>query len=137
MTIDPNLAGNPQLETAIEKLQKTPNQENLAHVLTLLRRRMQERGHFVAAVEQNAEKEELQLKTVTTADGRRWFTAFTGFEEQSCGSDPVMSAFTAEIAQIFDMTLQTKEVAGLILNPWRRTLMLDKQLMLIVIGEIK
>lgn len=46
-----------------------------------------------------------------------------------------MSAFTAEISQLFQMTLEAKEIEGLILNPWNCTIMLDKQLIRIIMGD--
>ena len=77
----------------------------------------------------------LQMRVLRTEDGRSWFLAFTSFEEQIKDSNPVMSAFTAKIEQLFQMTLGEKNIDGLILNPWNRTIMLDKNLLRIVMGE--
>ena len=46
-----------------------------------------------------------------------------------------MSAFTAKISQLFQMVLEEEKIDGLILNPWNRTIMLDKNLIRIIIGE--
>ena len=62
------------------------------------------------------------------------FAAYTSFEEQMKGSNAVMSAFTAEIGKLFQMALQTEKIEGVILNPWNRTLMLNKNLIHIVVG---
>ena len=101
------LQGNERIENAIRQLQKEPTQEMLAHALTVVRKRMKEAGHLIVALE--------QMK----------------------GSYAVMSAFTAEIDKIFQTTLQTKEVEGLILNPWDCTMMLSKHLIHIIVGENK
>ena len=61
--------------------------------------------------------------------------AFTGFEEQLKGSNAVMSAFTAEIKKLFQITLESEGIEGLILNPWNCTIMLDKQLIRIIMGN--
>ena len=131
------LQGNERIENAIRQLQKEPTQEMLAHALTVVRKRMKEAGHLIVALDPSGDMERLQIQTIQTADGKRWFAAFTGFEEQMKGSYAVMSAFTAEIDKIFQATLQTKEVEGLILNPWDCTMMLSKHLIHIIVGENK
>ena len=40
-----------KIEEAIAALQQEPTQEMLAHTLTVIRRRMQENGQFIVAVE--------------------------------------------------------------------------------------
>ena len=137
MEQDQNLMGNEKIEEAILQLQKEPTQEMLAHTLTVVRRRMREAGHLIVAVEPAAGMDSLQVQTIQTEDGKRWFAAFTGFEEEMKGSAAVMSAFTAEIRKLFQLTLQTKEVEGLIINPWNRTLMLDKNLIHIILGDMQ
>ena len=42
---DERLKGNEKIETAIAALQQEPNDELLAHTLTVIRRRMKEQGH--------------------------------------------------------------------------------------------
>lgn len=129
------LMGNEKIEEAIRGLQQEPTQEMLAHALTVIRRRMKEDGHLIVAVNPMGAMDTLQVQTIQTADGKQWFAAFTGFEEQMKGSNAVMSAFTSEIEKLFQMTLQTEEVEGLILNPWDCTMMLDKNLIHIIIGD--
>lgn len=41
---DEGLQGNEKLEEAIKALQQNPTQEMLAHVLTVVRRRMRDKG---------------------------------------------------------------------------------------------
>ena len=135
MEKDDRLKENIRIELAIEQLQKVPSQEMLAHTLTVLRRRMKEGGELIPALDQNAGMNSLQMRVLRTEDGRSWFLAFTNFEEQIKDSNPVMSAFTAKIEQLFQMTLGEKNIDGLILNPWNRTIMLDKNLLRIVMGE--
>ena len=135
MEKDNNLQENIKIEEAIEQLQKVPSQEMLTHTLTVLRRRMKDDGELIPSVDQDAGTGSLQMRLLKTKDGRSWFLAFTSFEEQMKDSNPVMSAFTAKISQLFQMVLEEEKIDGLILNPWNRTIMLDKNLIRIIIGE--
>ena len=134
MENDQNLQGNEKIEESIWLLQKEPTQEMLAHALTVVRRRMKEDGHLIVAVDPAGAMDSLQIQTVQTGEGKLWFAAYTSFEEQMKGSNAVMSAFTAEIGKLFQMALQTEKIEGVILNPWNRTLMLNKNLIHIVVG---
>ena len=75
------------------------------------------------------------LQTVKTSDGKLWWAAFTGFEEELRGSDRVKSTFLADMGQLFVTALQADGVEGIILNPWNRTLMLEKELIRIILGQ--
>ena len=48
---DETLKGNEKIEEAILGLQEETSQEMLAHVLTVIRRRMNENGQVIVAVE--------------------------------------------------------------------------------------
>ena len=48
---DEGLNGNEKIEQAVCQLQQEPTQEQLAHTLTVIRRRMRENGQVVVAVE--------------------------------------------------------------------------------------
>lgn len=129
------LAGNEKIEEAIALVQQEPSDESLAHALTVIRRQMKAGAHLIVAVDSIPGETQISLRTVTTGDGKRMFAAFTGFDEQLKGSNPVMSAFTAPIDKLFEMTLSTGMVDGLILNPWNRTLILNKTLIRIICGN--
>ena len=91
---DPGLEGNEKIEAAILALQQEASQELLAHALTVLRRRMREKGQLILAVEPSPGKEQFALKTIQTPDGNLWWVAFTSFEEQNraaAASCPVFS----------------------------------------------
>lgn len=141
------LKDNELIENAIEALQKEPSEEMLAHTLTVIRRCMNDNGQLIIAVEppmpgQPSEHGKisrqqgygLKLKAVRTADEKLWWTAFTSFDEQMKGSDSVMSTFMTDIRKLFDAALKVDEIEGIILNPWNRTIMLDKKLIKIIIG---
>ena len=49
--VDEGLQGNEKIEEAILGLQKESTQEMLAHTLTVIRRRMKEKGQVILAVE--------------------------------------------------------------------------------------
>lgn len=134
MQTSAELIGNEKIEEAILQVQQQPSDETLAHVLTVIRRQMKAGAHLIVAVDSIPGDAQISMRVVTTSDGKRWFAAFTGFDEQMRGSNPVMSAFTSPIDKVFEMALSTGMVEGLILNPWNRTLMLDKNLIRIIQG---
>ena len=133
-TKDEGLKGNEKIEEAIFALQQEPSQELLAHALTMIRRRMKEEGQLILAVEPSV-AEQLKIQAVKTADGKKWWSAFTSFEEELKGSNSVMSTFMTDIKQLFTSALQADTISGIILNPWNRTIMLDKYLIEIILGK--
>ena len=46
-----------------------------------------------------------------------------------------MSTFRADIDKIFHAALQEPSIEGLIINPWIRTIMLNKTLINIILGN--
>ena len=131
---DEGLNGNEKIEQAVCQLQQEPTQEQLAHTLTVIRRRMRENGQVVVAVEPNPAGEQMQLRALRTADGASWWYAFTSFDEELKGSGSVMSTFLTDTRQLFEAALKTEEIKGVILNPWNRTIQLDKTLLRIIKG---
>ena len=132
---DEGLQGNEAIERAIAALQKEPTQEQLAHTLTVIRRRMQEGGQVIVAVEPQPLQARMHLQTIKTADGKIWWSAFTSFEEELKGADQIKSTFLSGIRQLFETALTVPEIAGVILNPWNRTIQLDKHLIQIIMPE--
>ena len=57
----------------------------LAHTLTCIRRRMNENGQVIIAVEPPVGDQGMQVQAVQTDDGANWWVAFTGFEEEIKG----------------------------------------------------
>ena len=131
---DEGLNGNEKIEQAIYQLQQEATQEQLAHALTVIRRRMRENGQVVVAVEPNPASNQMQLRAVQTADGASWWYAFTSFDEETKGAEAVQSTFLVDIEKLFDAALQVPEIQGVILNPWNRTIQLDKTLIQIIKG---
>lgn len=132
--VDEGLQGNEKVETAIMALQQEPTGEMLAHTLTVIRRRMRENGQLILALEAPA-GEMMQVQAIQTKGGQRWWAAFTGFEEELKGGGSVMSTFLTDMEQLFRKALLEDEIQGVILNPWQKTLMLDKTLIRIILGE--
>ena len=124
---DEGLQDNEQIEQAILALQQQPSQEMLAHALTVLRRRMLAHGQLIVAVEPPVGGNQ-------TDDGKKWWAAFTSFGEELKGGGSVMSTFLTDIEKLFLSALSVEEIEGVIINPWNRTLMLDKNLIRIVRG---
>ena len=114
---DNELQGNEKIEEAIAALQQEPTQEMLAH-----------------ALEPPTGDNQLKLQAITTDDRKVWWMAFTSFEEELKGSNSVMSTFMTDIKQLFTSALQADAISGIILNPWNRTIMLDKNLIQITLG---
>ena len=132
---DEVLYGNEKIEEAIAALQQEPTQELLAHALTVVRRRMRENGQMIIAVEPGMSGEQMKLQAVQTADGNSWWAVFTSFEEELKGSGSVMSTFMTDIQKVLEAALSEGQISGVIINPWNRTLMLDKTLIRIILGE--
>ena len=132
---DEGLQGNEKIEKAIAGLQQEASQEMLAHTLTVIRRRMKEGGQVIIAVEPPKGDGQIRLEAVRTEDGKNWWSAFTSFEEELKGGGSIKSTFLTDIDKLFELVLQTKEIEGVILNPWNRTIMLDKYLIEIILGK--
>ena len=132
---DKGLQGNEKIEEAIAGLQKETTQEMLAHTLTVIRRCMKADGQFIIAVEPPKGDGQIRLEAIKTEDGRSWWAAFTSFEEELKGSGSVMSTFLTGIEQAFRAVLAAEGAKGIIVNPWNRTIMLDKNLIRIILGE--
>ena len=115
---DEGLIGNEKIEEAVLALQSEPSQEMLAHTLTVIRRRMKEEGQLIVAVEPSLENTQMRLQTVKTEDGGIWW-----------------SAFTTDIGRLFHTALEATEIKGIIINPWNRTIMLDRELINIILGQ--
>ena len=130
---DQGLVGNGKIEEHIAMLQKEPAPELLAGTLTDIRRRMKQGGQFVVAVSPEA-SEKLQVRAVEH-DGKKWVEAYTSFEEEMKGPAAVMSTFLADIGQVLKMTLESEAVEGLALNPYHRTIMLDKHMIKLILGK--
>lgn len=133
--LDEHLQENEEIERAIAALQQEPTQELLAHALTVIRRRMNNGGQLVVAVDAPKDSIQMNAHAIKTEDGGVWWSAFTSFEEEIKGNSRVMSAFLGNMKQLFEIALKTDGINGIILNPWNRTIMLDKQLIRIILGE--
>ncbi len=135
MALDKGLQGNETIEKAILALQEQTSQEMLAHALTVVRRRMKEGGQLIVAVDPSKASGQMEVQILKTQDGRTWWAAFTSFEEEMKGSGAVMSTFMADIRQLFEAAASEETICGIIINPWNRTLMLNKALIRIVLGK--
>lgn len=135
MALDKELQGNETIEEAILALQEQTSQEMLAHALTVVRRRMKEGGQLIVAVDPPKASGQMEVQILKTQDGRAWWAAFTSFEEEMKGSGAVMSTFMADIRQLFEAAASEETICGIIINPWNRTLMLNKALIRIVLGK--
>ena len=99
--MDEGLQGNEKIDQAIRELQQAPAGEELAHTLTVVRRRMKEGGQFIVAVEPPRGDGKIQIQAIQTAAGQQWRAAFTSFEEELKGSGSVMSTFLSDMEKLF------------------------------------
>ena len=134
ISTDEGLKDNERMEQAILSLQQNPTQEMLAHALTVVRRRMQAHGPLIVAVEPLVGNQQMRLQAIQTDDGKKWWAAFTSFDEELKGGGSVMSTFLTDMEKLFVSALSVDEIEGVIINPWNRTLMLDKNLIRIIRG---
>ena len=134
ISTDEELKDNERMEQAILSLQQNPTQEMLAHALTVIRRRMQAHGQLIVAVEPSVGNQQMRLQAIQTDDGKKWWAAFTSFDEELKGGGSVMSTFLTDMEKLFVSALSVDEIEGVIINPWNRTLMLDKNLIRIIRG---
>ena len=132
--IDVSLIGNDKIEEAIVNIQKEPTEENLVRALSIVRHRMNDKGQLIIAVEPPLPDGKLNLQVIKTEDGQMWWTAYTSFDEELKGSGSVMSTFMADIEKMFESAINAEGIEGIIINPWNRTIMLDKELIRIVLG---
>ncbi|EDM50788.1 hypothetical protein EUBVEN_02107 [Eubacterium ventriosum ATCC 27560] len=132
--VDKGLQGNEKIEEAIAILQSQSTPELLAHTLTVIRRRMKEQGQLIIAVEPSPLSNEMNVQAVKTSDGKNWWVAFTGFDEELKGGDSVKSTFLTDMDKLFQSALTVDEIEGVIINPWNRTIMLNKRLISIILG---
>ena len=97
---------------------------------------MRENGQVIIAVEPNEAAGQMKLQAVKTSDGKNWWAVFTSFDEELKGDKSVMSTFMTDIGKLLEAALSEEEISGVIINPWNRTLMLDKTLIRIVLGDV-
>lgn len=128
---DKGLVGNEKIEEDIAALKEQFTEERLAVVLTTIRKRAIEGGQFVVAVDTAASDLHLSLKTMTV-NGKKWFAAFTSFEEEMKGKLDVMSGFLADMNQLFDLTLSSSGVEGILINPFGNMITLNKQIIEVI-----
>lgn len=133
--MDEGLIGNELIEEAVRELQNEATEEMLAHTLTVIRKRMKQKGQLIIAVDPSFGSQQLNISVIKTADGHSWWTAFTSFDEEIKGGNGVKSTFLTDIEQLFHSAVNADGINGIILNPWNRTIMLDKTLINIILGD--
>lgn len=120
-----------EIETAVNELIADQNYENLAHVLTLVRKYID--TELIVAVK-GGETGGLHLAPVKTPDGKRYFALFTSFDEQLKGPSKVQSTYEVSIRKMFDFVLQNNDIEGVIVNPWSSAFIVNKQMINIVLA---
>lgn len=132
MKTDKGLIGNELIEDAISELTNNFTEENLAVTLSIIKKRMLDKGQFIVGVGASENGlSNFSLKTVNF-QGKKWFIAFTSFDEELKGKSGVMSGFLADIDQILDIALKSEEINGIILNPHGSMLTMNKDIIKVI-----
>lgn len=130
---DEALKANEKIEEYIGYLQKEPTEEMLSITLSEIRRGMNAGNRLVVEVEPSV-TDQFNLRTMELENGEVWIPAYTSFDEELKGGSSVMSTFMVDIGQLFDVVLADGNVKGVVMNPWNRTLMLNRSLIQIIKG---
>lgn len=151
---DDYIAGNESIEQAIDQFYEESSKENLIAVLEAIRIRMHEDGNWVIPVTLPEEflsldVDKLQIgesfsfdddgtgdgflhfkmQHLETADGKQWLAAFTSYEESEKGES------SSTVVESIDNMLrgnQNMSEEGIIINPWGKSFLLSKELILAI-----
>lgn len=126
---DEFLVGNETIEQAISALYEDKSDEKIVAVLSEIRQRMHEDGHFILPIMED-EKQTLSFYELQFENGETWVAAFTSFEEFEKGdiSRALSHSIDATLKAFADM-----DTAGIVLNPWGQSFWLSRNLMRIII----
>ena len=149
------LQGNDVIEVAIDMFYQDSSKDNLVKLLESIRNRMNQDGHLLIPVETPqaavnmidpehvnvgdivTAQEDLHFKMrqLETKDGKQWLVAFTSQEEMNKGeSSSVISNFTDAF---LEAVMEMEDIAGVILNPWDKFFLLDKELIKVMLDVNK
>ncbi len=140
------LKDNRHLEKAISVFYDASTKENLVQILAVISKRMKQQGQLIAAVEQSPAMFDLfdpahlkagdtvtvqkdlhfRFRKIQTEDGREWLAVFTSEKEVRKG-EPT-STLVISIKDHLEAVLDMDKVAGVIINPWDQSLLMDKEL---------
>ena len=98
------------MEQAILSLQQNPTQEMLAHALTVCTQT--DAGSWTAYRGRGAAGRKISrcaCKAIQTDDGKKWWAAFTSFDEELKGGGSVMSTFLTDMEKLFVSALSVDE----------------------------
>ncbi|MBR2742366.1 MAG: macro domain-containing protein [Clostridia bacterium] len=153
---DDGTMGNAELVRAIERASGSGKKEDFIKVLDCVVKLAAGDGVFLLPVETPPElldmigdpeklkagdelriNEEIRMKilTLTDADGREWYAAFTDDAQMKKGAPA--SVIAMPVRDILETALSSETRAGLAVNPWENTLFLDKELLNIILDGAK
>jgi ADP-ribosylglycohydrolase len=154
-SVDPSLEGNQWIEKAIENFHNQTTKDNLAALLETIVWRMHGDGHLLIPVQptrpvfdmidlkqvqvgdilHTSEDSHFIMRQVGTHDGRQWLAAFTSAAELDKGEGSSVISYT--IAPFLEAVLEMNQVDGVILNPWDKKFLLDKELIRLIFDANK
>ena len=123
---DTFLDGNELIEAAIDRYYKESSRETLIAILDTIRQRMLADGHFIFPVLVDEKDENrFAFPSIQTTDGKIWNVAFTSHAKYEKGQ--LGRVISISIDRIKKICLES-ETAGFIINPWGKSIMLEKDL---------
>ena len=125
--VDDTLTGNEIIEAAIRLFCQEESDRGFMEICMAIRKRMQEDGHLIFPA-QIIEEEGTQLydfHTLKMEDGAQALVAFTNPEELHKG--PPTGAVSHFIEPMLENLLQIDGLAGLLINPWGKSVFLGKE----------
>lgn len=152
---DSYLKHNDLIEVAIEMFYQDSSKENLVKLLEAIRNKMNQEGHFIIPVETPqaavdmidisnvkvgdvvtaGEDLHFKMRQLETKDGRQWLVAFTSQKEMDKGeSSSVISNF---MDSFLEAVVNMEHIDGVILNPWDKFFLLDKELIKVMLDANK
>lgn len=148
------IESNKNIEKAVEMFHADSTKENLALLLESIRTRMHEDGQFIIPVAPSQAafdmidienirvgqtiitNKDISLKLIPleTKDGKKWQPVFTSQAEFDKGEK--CSAITCDIRQILK-SFRNSSMEGLVINPWGKTFLLNKDLINMILDADK
>lgn len=125
--VDPTLAGNKNIETAIHQFYHEQTEEHFMGICMSVRERVSQDGHLLFPVEIGQDEEGCQTYDFKTLelDGHPVMVAFTSVAEKEKG--PAVGGLSTFADSVLKNLLQMEGIAGLLINPWGESICLGKE----------
>lgn len=120
-----------QLETLIQELYKEGTREKNMQVLSHIRKLGKEKAQFIIPVGDVDNK--IVYRRLSLDDGKDVFAAFTTQAMADLGQPTKM--IKQDVLDVLKLVLDTQEVSGIVLNPWKDSYYLPKVLIEMILDD--